>query len=142
MTFTIVDPKEVALAAYLETSVAEITCEYDNMYRWRGDSYLVVDDAEADAEATERVVELLDEELNLVPQHLRIYFDRAQYVLDSLSAGRGSILAGYDGCENEIRLDEKNLRPVLEDWYDEGADDDVNEALHELEGLAFYIYQQ
>lgn len=66
--------------------------------------YLVLTDDEADEQARESVEQLVDDMLprEFVESGLRAYFDDERYIDDVLLGdGRGSILASYDGEENE-----------------------------------------
>ncbi len=67
------------------------------------ETYLILDDDDADTRAMEAAESYADEAIYEIPQHLQHYFNDAQYIEDLLSdSGRGWLLAGYNGEEVEV----------------------------------------
>lgn len=86
--------------------VVNIEHEYDEVYSYDGESYLVLTDYEADEAFKESVESFVDEcVLDQIPDQYRPYFDYEAFVRDvRLSDGRGPTLASYDGEENEAQI--------------------------------------
>jgi len=85
---------------------------YDNCFETCVGEFLVLNDREADELFEDQIENYIDEcILHELPEPYRYYFDNEKFIRDvRLSDGRGPTLAGYDGAEQETRLDE------IEDW--------------------------
>jgi hypothetical protein len=90
-------------------------CEYlrDDNVRIGGAEYLVLDDDEADARWDEYLESMLDED-GMIEGASGPYFDREAWKRDAKMDGRGHCLAGYDGAEQEFRIDRDGKS---EYWY-------------------------
>lgn len=82
----------------------------DNRYNVGNCTYRVLLDDEADDAETEYWESYIDDGvINQIPQELRQYFNRDQFVEDMKRYEDRGRLASYDGCQNEYR--------APDDWY-------------------------
>ena len=63
--------------------------------------WLVLTDDEADRLASDYAESYVEEALQEIPKHLQRYFDSELFISDTLSEGRGHILADSDDYERE-----------------------------------------
>ena len=63
--------------------------------------WLVLTDDEADSFVSEYAESYAEDALQEIPEHLQRYFDSELFISDTLSEGRGHLLAYYDGYERE-----------------------------------------
>jgi hypothetical protein len=96
-----------ALAQFLSISEDDITESYENNFEADGAEYMVLNDLEADIACDDYLDNYLQDcILNQIPENLRNYFDQESFKDDCIhSDGRGHILSGYDGEENEQTVD-------------------------------------
>lgn len=101
--------KQYALAKYLEVPVDEIdVLDEDRLYGLGEQEYLVLEDYEADEEWDDQLEDYIDDLiLPEIPEHYRNYFDRERWKDDARYDGRGHVLALYDGCEEEIEIEDE-----------------------------------
>ena len=75
---------------------------------WDGREYLVLNDAEADAEVERRIESYIDEcVLPEIPEHYQDYFDYEKFTRDARMDGRGHIISTYDGVEGEVKHEDE-----------------------------------
>jgi len=96
--------KVKALKQYLgcKKSDIEVSSYDDNIFEAEGNEYLVVTDEEADDLWEESLDNYLQDCVYPdLPDNLVNYFDDEAWKRDARYDGRGHILSGYDGEENE-----------------------------------------
>lgn len=100
--------KTKALATFLKVKIGNIIQENDNEFTCNGEWYLVLTDEEAGYMAREYAERLIEE--CYITEEIRNSFLYNHINMDSaiesiLNDGRGSLLAIYDGQENEISIE-------------------------------------
>ena len=65
------------------------------------DDWLVLTDDEADKLASDYAESYVEDALQEIPEHLQRYFDSELFISDTLSDGRGHLLAHWDSEERE-----------------------------------------
>ena len=77
-----------------------IVNDYDNVFNYYNEEYLVLTDSEADDMEDERLDNYIEEcIMPEIPEHLQNYFDDDAWKSDARCDGRGHIISTYDGCE-------------------------------------------
>ncbi len=83
----------------------EIEFEYDNTFSCNGEEFMVLTDEESDDMWDEQMDNYIDDcILDQMPTNLRSYFDYERFKKDESYSGRGALLSGYDGIENEVEV--------------------------------------
>lgn len=104
-------PRIIALACVLQIDYENAR---DNItegrngetYEYGNEEYLVVTDSEADKLWDEYLDNYIEEcVLHEIPEQYRMYFDDEKFKDDCKMDGRGHCLAGYDGEEQEEKVD-------------------------------------
>ncbi len=76
-------------------------------YEYYGEEYIVTTDEEADEIEDEKLDDYLEECIYPeIPENLRFYFDDDAWKRDARIDGRGHLIATYDGCENEEKVND------------------------------------
>lgn len=94
--------KAIAVASLENIDVADVT-EQHRDYSAGGNDYMVLTDDEADEKWDESLENYIDECLE-IPESMVRYFDREAWKYDARIDGRGHSLSGYDGEENEEKI--------------------------------------
>jgi len=96
-----------ALAAHLRIDIDEVeeTTYDDQSFEADGGEYRVLTDCEADQAWSDSIDSYIEDcVLPEMPEHLQNYFDHDSFKRDCEFDGRGHSLNGYDGSEEEERI--------------------------------------
>lgn len=105
------DSKLIALGLFLELPLSKyyrIDYEYDNVYSYNNNEYIICNDDEADDLVRENAVSYIEDIVyGEIPEQYRYYFDENAFIEDYIiDNSRGEILAAYDGVENSIDFED------------------------------------
>lgn len=79
----------------------------DNIIEYYNEEYEVLTDEEADDRWEEELNNYIDECIRPeLPEFLGNYFDEEAWKRDARFDGRGHSISRYDGCENEIKVND------------------------------------
>ena len=84
----------------IKDELNSIVNDYDNIYSYGREEYIVATDEEADEIENEYLDNYIEECLE-IPDNIRPYFDEEKWKDDARIDGRGHIISTYDGCEDE-----------------------------------------